>query len=61
MSLEAESPLHSSSSSDDFAALLDSELELATSTLSPQDDEEIDNDQTSVIEEPRYAFNIWNE
>ena len=42
MSLAAESPVHSSSSSDDFAALLDAELELAASDTSPGEDQEND-------------------
>ncbi|XP_038972761.1 RNA polymerase II C-terminal domain phosphatase-like 4 [Phoenix dactylifera] len=45
MSLAAESPLHSSSSSDDLAAFLEAELELASSDTSPNyqpdEDEEI--------------------
>lgn len=41
MSLVAESPLHSSSSSDDFAAFLDSELEVVSSDTSPLDENDI--------------------
>ncbi|XP_020573112.1 RNA polymerase II C-terminal domain phosphatase-like 4 isoform X2 [Phalaenopsis equestris] len=52
MSLEAESPLHSSSSSDDFLMYLNAELDLEASESSPQD-EEVDNAQISVVEEPR--------
>ena len=40
MSLAAESPVHSSRSSDEFAALLDAELELASSDTSPGEDQE---------------------
>ncbi|PKA50637.1 RNA polymerase II C-terminal domain phosphatase-like 4 [Apostasia shenzhenica] len=50
MSLMAESPVQSSSSSDDFAAFLDTELEVASSSSSP-DDEEVDNAGESDIEE----------
>ncbi|KAI0522983.1 hypothetical protein KFK09_005372 [Dendrobium nobile] len=52
MSLEAESPLHSSSSSDDFVGFLNTELELAASD-SANKDAEVNNDHTNVIEEPR--------
>lgn len=52
MSLAAESPLQSSSSSDDFAAFLDAELDADSSNSSPNgesnDDEEID------LKEERY-------
>jgi len=40
MSLAAESSVHSSRSSDEFAALLDAELELASSDTSPDEDQE---------------------
>lgn len=52
MSLTAESSLQSSSSSDDFASFLDTELELVSSNLSPEDGgPEIDN--RIDIEDPR--------
>ncbi|ONK69721.1 uncharacterized protein A4U43_C05F26030 [Asparagus officinalis] len=53
MSLAAESPVHSSSSSDDFAAFLDAELDVASSDTSPdedQDDEENDDDEEDFQE-----------
>ncbi|URE17955.1 RNA polymerase II C-terminal domain phosphatase-like [Musa troglodytarum] len=52
MSLAAESPLQSSSSSEDFAALLDAELELASSDTSPNE-EEAENDDENDLQEPR--------
>ncbi|PKU82751.1 RNA polymerase II C-terminal domain phosphatase-like 4 [Dendrobium catenatum] len=55
MSLEAESPLHSSSSSDDFVGFLNTELELAALD-SANKDAEVNNDHTNVIEEPSRIF-----
>lgn len=45
MSLAAESPVHSPSSSDDFATFLDAELELASSDTSPDEDQENDEEE----------------
>lgn len=52
MSLTAESPLHSSSSSDDFAAFLASELELDSSDTSPCDENVLDDGEAD-LQEPR--------
>ncbi|KAK8959357.1 RNA polymerase II C-terminal domain phosphatase-like 4 [Platanthera guangdongensis] len=52
MSLTEESSLQSSSSSDDFASFLDTELELASSNLSSEDGEP-ENDNRNGIEERR--------
>ncbi|WOK92424.1 RNA polymerase II C-terminal domain phosphatase-like 4 [Canna indica] len=51
MSLAAESPLQSSSSSEDFAAFLDAELELTSSDNSPHEEEEADNDESGLQEQ----------
>lgn len=50
MSLAAESPVHSSSSSDDFASFLDAELELASSDTSPDEDHENDEEDEDFEE-----------
>ncbi|XP_074562651.1 RNA polymerase II C-terminal domain phosphatase-like 4 [Curcuma longa] len=52
MSLAAESPLQSSSSGEDFAAFLDSELELASSESSPNE-ENVKNDKEIDLQEHR--------
>ncbi|OMO93357.1 hypothetical protein CCACVL1_06522 [Corchorus capsularis] len=60
MSLVTESPLHSppTSSDDDFAALLDAELEVDSSSSSPNEEEDYDNSQrnkrrkTQKLEDP---------
>ncbi|KAG0493344.1 hypothetical protein HPP92_004338 [Vanilla planifolia] len=52
MLLAEESPVHSSSSSDDFAALLEAELELGSSDFCPNDDI-ADNAWESDVEELR--------
>ncbi|XP_010928003.1 RNA polymerase II C-terminal domain phosphatase-like 4 isoform X2 [Elaeis guineensis] len=51
MSLAAESPLHSSSSSDDLAAFIEAELELTSSDTSPND--QLDDDEENDVEEQR--------
>jgi len=51
MSLAAESPVHSSSSRDDFAALLDAVLELASSDTSPDEDQENDEEEDEFLEQ----------
>lgn len=51
MSLTAESPVNSSSSSDDFAAFLDAELDVASSDTSPDEDQENDDDEEDFHEQ----------
>ena len=53
MSLAAESPLQSSSSSDDFAAFLDAELDADSSNSSPND--ETNDDEEIDFQEERYS------
>lgn len=57
MSLAAESPLQSSSSGEDFAAFLDSELELASSESSPNE-ENVKNDKEIDLQEQRYKLGL---
>ena len=59
MSLVTDSPVHSSSS-DDFAALLDAELEIGSSGSSPDEqddeDEKADADNDDDLDSRRYVF-----
>lgn len=55
MNLAAESPSPSSSGSDDFAAFLDAELEVASSNSS-SDDDQADDDAEDELQQPRYLL-----
>lgn len=52
MSLTAESPVHSSSSSDDFAALIDAELDAISFGSSPDVSDADEDDKGNELEEP---------
>lgn len=56
MSLAAESPLQSSSSSEDFAAFLDSELELASCDSSPNEGNVTNNEE--IDPQQRYKLGL---
>lgn len=59
MSLAAESPLQSSSSSEDFAAFLDSELELASCDSSPNEGNVTNNEEIDPQQRYKLGLQIY--